>query len=498
MNTVLGIDLGTQSLKVVFYDHEAREVVAAAASPLAVDRDADGKAEQAAEWWLTALETALAAVPGPIRASARAIGVSGQQHGFVPVAADGGVLAPVKLWCDTATQAQVDAITADAGGRARCIELTGLPVLAGYTAPKIRWLADHQPGVYAQMAHVMLPHDYLNYILTGAVVMEYGDASGTGLLDVRERRWSEPMVNIVDPGDTLANALPPLVNPHSCIGTVTADAAARFGLPAGIPVSTGGGDNMMAAIGTGNVSTGKLTMSLGTSGTLFAHADQPVIDDAGNIAAFCGSTGGWMPLLCTMNCTLGTETVKQLLDIGTEAFDQVVSAAPAGADGLTVLPFFTGERTPDLPRASASILGLTTHNTTAAHLLRATMEGATFAIRFGLEELTRLGIRAEEIVLTGGGSNSAQWRQAVADICNLPVSVLAQDEGAAYGAALQALWMLGHHDGQGDTIDAITEAHLDRDPDRCATPDPTAVATYAAAYNRYRRALEALTPLFDH
>ncbi len=497
MNTVLGIDLGTQSLKVVFYDYEAREVVASAAAPLEVDRDAGGKAEQAAEWWLATLASALGSVPGPIRASVQAIGVSGQQHGFVPVAADGSVLAPVKLWCDTATQSQVDAITADAGGRERCIELTGLPVLAGYTAPKIRWLADEHPDIYARMAHVMLPHDYLNFVLTGAVAMEYGDASGTGLLDVRRRSWSDEMVRVVDPTGKLADALPGLVEADTAIGHVNAAAAARFGLPEGTPVSTGGGDNMMAAIGTGNVSAGKLTMSLGTSGTLFAHSETPVVDEAGNIAAFCGSTGGWMPLLCTMNCTLATELVKQLLDVGNDTFDATVSRAPAGSDGLTVLPFFTGERTPDLPRASASMLGLNAQNTTPGHVLRATMEGATFAIRFGVDELTRLGIKAEEIVLTGGGSNSAEWRQAVADICGLPVTVLVQDEGASFGAALQALWMLGQENGNGMAIADIAAEHLQPCTERSVTPNPETATAYAAAYSRYRKALDTLAPLLD-
>ncbi|KAA9132629.1 xylulokinase [Marinihelvus fidelis] len=497
MNTVLGIDLGTQSLKVVFYDDHAREIVASASAPLDVDRDSAGKAEQRAEDWLQALETALRQVPGPIRDSARAIGISGQQHGFVPVDAEGNVLAPVKLWCDTATQAQVDAITADAGGRERCIEWTGLPVLAGYTAPKIRWLADNHPDLYVRMAHVMLPHDYLNYVLSGAIVMEYGDASGTGLLDVRERCWSERMVTTVDPGGRLASALPELVAADTMIGRVTAAAAERFGLPEGTPLSTGGGDNMMAAIGTGNVSAGKLTMSLGTSGTLFAHSDTAVVDEAGNIAAFCGSTGGWMPLLCTMNCTLATELVKQLLDIGNDQFDDTVSGAPAGADGLTVLPFFTGERTPDLPRASASVLGLNAQNTTRAHLLRATMEGATFAIRFGVDELSRLGIQAQEIVLTGGGANSAEWRQAVADICGLPVTVLLQDEGASFGAALQALWMLERSEGRDSDIADIAAAHLQRCPERSVAPNPGTADAYAAAWTRYRKALDTLAPLLD-
>ena len=497
MNTVLGIDLGTQSIKVVFYDWHQRRSVAAASSPLTVARDASGRAEQRAEAWLTALTEALASVDAAVRASVCAVGVSGQQHGFVPVGGDGRVLAPVKLWCDTSTQREVDEITAAAGGRARCIEIAGNPILSGYTAPKIRWLRNQLPDAYAQMRHVMLPHDYLNFVLTGEVAMECGDASGTGLLDVRRRRWSEPMLRAVDADRDLAACLPPLVEPDACIGVTTTESAQHFGLPAGVPVAAGGGDNMMAAIGTGNVTAGRLTMSLGTSGTLFGHADAPIVDDQGNIAAFCGSTGGWLPLLCTMNCTLATELMKQLLAVGDEEFDATIAGVAPGAGSLVMLPFFSGERTPNLPRASASLLGMNMQNCTRGHLLRATAEGATFAIRFGLDEMNRLGVRATEIVLTGGGARSAAWRQIVADVCGLPVIVLAEEEGASFGAALQALWMLYRREGTPSSIAAITREHVAVREDLCVVPNVEAVSAYTAAYARYRRALEHLGPLYE-
>jgi len=497
MKTVLGIDLGTQSLKVLFYDFEARKVVAAAASPLDVLRDSSGRAEQESTWWLDALRSALAQVPADVRQSAQAVGVSGQQHGFVPVGADGEVLAPVKLWCDTATQEEVEEITTACGGRERAIELTGNPVLTGYTAPKIRWMRKRHPNRYREMRHIMLPHDYLNFVLTGVPAMEYGDASGTGLLDVRSRQWSPGMLRSVDPDRDLAECLPPLLGPQQWVGQVRAEAATRYGLPEGIAVAPGGGDNMMAAIGTGNVTPGKLTMSLGTSGTLFAHASQPVVDPKGNIAAFCGSTGGWLPLLCTMNCTLATELMKRPLAIGTPEFDGLVTAVEAGSDGLIMLPFFTGERTPDLPNARASLLGLTAQNCTREHLLRATVEGATYAIRFGLDELSGLGVDATEIVLTGGGSKSAAWRQIVADVCGLPVVQLTQDEGASFGAALQALWLLQREQEPALEIDTVTVAHLEFRPELGCQPDPVNVGRYRQGYAAYRRALAQVTPLFE-
>jgi xylulokinase len=497
MKTVLGIDLGTQSLKVVFYDYEAGQLAASAAAPLQVVRDDDGRAEQDAEWWLTALQSALEQVPADVRASVRAIGVSGQQHGFVAVNGEGRVLAPVKLWCDTATQREADEIMQACGGREKCIEYSGNPMLTGYTAPKIRWLKRHNPDAYRAMTHVLLPHDYLNFVLTGQKTMEFGDASGTGLLDVRERNWSTEMLRAVDSERDLSHCLPPLLQPDDTAGVTSEAFASRFGLPAGVPVAPGGGDNMMAAIGTGNVTAGKLTMSLGTSGTLFAYSDTPVVDPAGNIAAFCSSTGGWLPLLCTMNCTYATELMKKPLDVTNEQFDETIGAVDAGSNGLTVLPFFSGERTPNLPRATASFLGLNERNCTRGHLLRATVEGATFGIRVGLDALSGLGMNASEIVLTGGGSKSRTWCQIVADVCDLPVTLLAQDEGASFGAALQALWILERQRDPDIGIEDITVEHLSRHPGLSRVPDRANADRYQESYAAYLQAVQQLAPLFE-
>ncbi len=498
MKTVLGIDLGTQSMKAVLYEYQSKELVSVTSSPLDVDRDATGRAEQHSEWWLTALKDCLDQVPVSLRESVQAIGVSGQQHGFVAMDENGEVLAPVKLWCDTSTQAEVDDMLAACGGAEQCIVYTGNTLVTGYTAPKILWLKRHHPDLYDRLAHILLPHDYLNYVLTGAVRMEYGDASGTGLLDVRTRRWSSELLQALDANRDLSACLPPLVDSTQFIGHTTQAFSASYGLPAGIPVSTGGGDNMMGAIGTGNVSPGKLTMSLGSSGTLYAYSDTPVIDENGNIAAFCSSTGGWLPLLCTMNCTIGTELMREPLGVSVEQFDSAIASVPSGCNGLITLPFFNGERTPNLPNAKGCVLGLTSHNCSKGHLLRSTVEGATFALKFGLDELGRLGAQASEIVLTGGGANSGVWRQIVADVCDLPVTLLQQQEGASFGAALQALWVLQRQADPSLTISDITAQHLSRDAALCTEPNPANSELYGGAYADYRHALELLTPLYDN
>jgi len=494
MATVLGIDLGTQSVKVVFYDFEARETMAVESAPLDLHQTEAGLAEQQAHWWVNALRHALQQVGKDVRRSVVAVGVSGQQHGFVPLDKAGEVQAPVKLWCDTSTGAQCDAITDALGGPDVCIAEVGNPILPGYTASKVRWFRDSHPGLYAQMDCILLPHDYLNFYLTGERCMEAGDASGTGFLDIRTRTWSEKMLTAIDPERDLNDCLPDVHVDNRTIGTLLPAVAKELGLPADIPVSIGGGDNMMGAIGTGNVKAGIVTVSLGTSGTVYAYADQPVIDPKGNIAAFCSSTGGWMPLLCTMNCTVSTELMRNLVGSDIAGFEAQVSAAPRGANGVLTIPFFNGERTPNLPDAKGCVIGLDSRNTRSENLLRSAVEGATFALRFGFDELSHLGISAEEIVLTGGGVNSDTWRQIVADICNAPVTVLKNVEGAAFGAALQALALV-EEEGE-DFIDLVTR-HLDRDNERCCEPRPSAVNFYNDTYNEYQRAVDKIAALYS-
>jgi xylulokinase len=493
VSTVLGIDVGTQSVKVVFYDFDAREAVAVESAPLDLYQTDEGVAEQQAHWWVHALKQALQQVGSGVRESAVAIGVSGQQHGFVPMDKSGEVLAAVKLWCDTSTGAECDAIMDAFGGVDACIAEVGNPILPGYTASKVRWFRDAHPGRYAQMDCILLPHDYINFYLTGNRSMEAGDASGTGFMDVRERAWSEEMLRAIDPDRDLRECLPDIATTNQAVGTLLPPIASELGLPPEIPVSIGGGDNMMGAIGTGNVAPGLVTVSLGTSGTVYAYSDQPVVDAKGNIAAFCSSTGGWLPLLCTMNCTVSTELMRNLVGVDIKNFEAQVEMAPRGSNGVMTVPFFNGERTPNLPNARGVVLGLDARNTTQANLFRSAIEGATYALRFGFDEMGALGMSAGEIILTGGGTNSDTWRQVVADVFNAPVTVLKNNEGAAFGAALQALAML-----EGSDVDlvALTQGHLVKDEARCLEPRPSAVNFYNETYNEYQRAVEKVAALY--
>ncbi len=478
MSLYIGIDSGTQSVKAVVLDLDTRKVVAEARAPHALIPGLPvGHMEQHPRDWTSALDSVLAEVCAKIdRGRVRGIGVSGQQHGFVPLDAQGEVIRAAKLWCDTSTAPECALITKKLGGPKAAIRQTGNLILPGFTAPKILWLKRHEPAHYARLRQVLLPHDYLNYHLTGNYFMEFGDASGTALMDVRQRIWSRATLQAID--KNLADFLPPLSGSHEAAGTLRPALAKKLGLSADVVVSAGGGDNMMGAIGTGNVTPGVVTASFGTSGTIYAHAARPVVDPQGEIAAFCSSTGGWLPLLCTMNVTTVTEHVRALLRLDHAALNAAVAATPAGAGGLVLLPYLAGERTPNVPDGSGVLLGLNNQNFTAGHLARAAMEGTTMGMNYGLRRLAVLGVKAREIRVTGGGAKSPVWRQLMADIFGVPVVAMVEDEGAALGGALQAAWCVALREGRKAKLADFTTGTVALNEATRCIPDKKNVARY--------------------
>lgn len=484
----VGIDNGTQGTKCAVFSLAKGKLIASAYAPHDLIENNAGRREQEPGWWIAAAKQALTeclATRGVKVAEVAAIGVSGQQHGCVPLDAKGRVIRPAKLWCDTETVPERDAITAAVGGEAKVIKAIGNSVAVGFTASKVRWLKDHEPKNYERLATVLLPHDYLNFWLTGQRKAECGDASGTAYFDVRRRRWSETLLRAIDPSGKLLSCVPDLVDSDDPVGIVRPEIASQFGLKPGVLVSSGGGDNMMAAIGTGNVVPGVVTASLGTSGTIYACADEPVVDPNGELAAFCSSTGSWLPLVCTMNVTVATELTRHLLEQDVQAFDALVAQAPLGAEGLLLLPYFNGERTPALPTAKASFTGITSSNFTRPNLCRAAMEGATLGLRYGLDVLRRQGVVASEIRLVGGGAKSRIWRQIVADAFGCPVVCPASSEAGAMGGVLQSLWCWLKLRREPVAISDLTDAHVVLDERTRTLPDTRRTAQYDEAYGRY-------------
>jgi xylulokinase len=481
MRTLLiGIDSGTQSTKALVVNAQTGQVLGkgTAAYDL-IPNLPTGAKEQHPRDWIGATSKAIKVALKQAKAGAGevvAIGVSGQQHGFVPLDKAGEVIRPAKLWCDTATAAECEEITAKLGGQKKTIAALGNAILPGFTASKILWLKKHEPKNFAKLATVLLPHDYLNFWLTGEKTMEFGDASGTALLDVRKRKWCAAALKAIDAN--LADKLPKLISSDEPAGVLSAATAKELGLQPGILVSAGGGDNMMGAIGTGNTRPGTVTASFGTSGTIYACADKPVVDPTGEIAAFCDSTNRWLPLLCTMNVTVATEMVR--LDFGYDfkQFDDAAAKVPAGSNGLLLLPYLEGERTPNVPDGTGAMIGINSRTFSAGHYCRASMEGVTLGMNYGLRRLAQLGVPAKQIRATGGGANSKLWRQIMADIFNTEVVTLKVGEGAAYGAALQAFWCWRLQKGEKIRIEAITDEFVTLNKAETTTPKKAAVAVY--------------------
>jgi xylulokinase len=485
----LGIDCGTQGTKALLIDEQGIAQGRGHATHQVIQRSS-GAREQDPQWWIEALrisvKQAVAQAPGhPIEALA----VSGQQHGLVVLDERMQVIRPAKLWNDTETATQNTELIARFGGQQTFLERFGIIPLTGYTVSKLLWLQQREPENFARIRHILLPHEYLNFWLTGNLCAEYGDASGTGYFDVRSRTWAAEILASIDQGTgQLLRALPPLVPAQRIIGIVKSEVAADLGISNSCLVASGGGDNMMGAIGTGNVTEGVVTMSLGTSATVYSFRNEPAASPNPSIAPFCSSSNGWLPLVCTMNAT---NVVTQILDtLGRTVTDIELALATTipGTDALTFVPFLNGERTPDLPSAHGSILGVSASNFTPENLIRATIEGVSFGILEGLD-LILDGTNAKHILLIGGGSRSTQWRQLLADASGTDVHVPLEEEAACLGACIQAIFAARSDAGSPKTFTEICDRCIKLDDQRTASPNSAMASQYAqarAAYKRHR------------
>lgn len=491
----LGIDCGTQGTKALVLDALSGQVLGQGSAAHTLISGVNGRREQDTAQWLEAFTVAtrralLAAdVDGM---DILGIGVSGQQHGLVLLDDQGQVLRPAKLWCDTETIAENDRLLAHLGGEKGSLERLGVVIAPGYTLSKLLWTKEQHPEIFSRIARILLPHDYLNFWLTGRGCSEYGDASGTGYFNVRSRQWDLQLLRDIDPTGRLQAALPELIDAHAAVGTVLPAIAEHLGINPQALVSSGGGDNMMGAIGTGNIQPGAITMSLGSSGTVYAYADQPKISADASVATFCSSSGGWLPLICTMNLTNATGVIRELLELDIEPFNDLVAMAPIGAEGVCMLPFLNGERVPALPHATGSVLGLTMTNLTRANLCRAVVEGTTFGLRYGLDLMRHNGLQSRSICLIGGGSKSQVWRQIVADTMNTPVICTEQSEAAALGAAIQAAWCKSWANGQEDSLADLCARCVKLDQASETLPIAENVTASRKAYERYQQHVATL------
>ncbi len=440
MPLVAGVDSSTQSTKVELRDLADGRVVGSGRAGHAAT--SPPRSEQAPEgWWaalVDAMAEALVTAAGKVRSTdVVAVSVAAQQHGMVVLDGNGTVLRPAKLWNDTESAEDADRLVARLGAH-RWVDGCGSVPVAAFTIAKLAWLARCEPDVAARIGHLLLPHDWLTFRLTGRFVTDRGDASGTGYWSPTEGTYRIDLLELAGTGADWSGALPTVLGPWEEAGTLTAPAAAELGLPAGTPVAAGTGDNMAGALGVA-LRPGEVAVSIGTSGTVFATSERPVRDPTGAVAGFADATGHYLPLVCTLNAALVTEAMGRLLAVDHSGLDDLALAAPSGSGGLVLVPYLAGERTPNRPEATGSLLGIRP-DVSRQLLARAAFEGVVCSLLEGLDALDGAGvpIDAGRLVLLGGGAGSAAYRQVLATLSCRPVTVPTDGEIVTAGAALQA------------------------------------------------------------
>lgn len=485
MAYLIGVDLGTSGTKTVLFD-EVGSVLASKTVEYSLYQPQNGWAEQdPADWWHATCDGIQSVLKtASVKASEiKGIGISGQMHGLVMLDKNGTVLRKSIIWCDQRTAAECEEITQAVGAK-RLIEITANPALTGFTASKILWVRNHEPEVYEKCAHILLPKDYIRYMLTGEFATEVSDASGMQLLDVPGRKWSDEVLEKLHIDKAL---LAKVYESPEITGRVTACAAQLCGLVSGIPVVGGAGDNAAAAVGTGTVCDGTAFTTLGTSGVVFAHTDKLCIDPQGRVHTFCCAVpGAWHVMGVTQAACLSLKWFRDTFctDESYAALDKAAEKIPIGCDKLLYLPYLMGERTPHLdPDCRGVFFGLSAMHT-KAHLTRAVMEGVAYSQRDSVEVLRSMGVTITDMLACGGGGTSPLWRQMLADIYACPVKTVASKEGPALGVAILAAVGTGLYASVSQACKEIIKINPAQNP----------IASNSAAYEKVYALYTSLYP----
>ncbi len=509
MQALLGIDLGTTGVKAALFAADDGRTLASAFVDYPLYHPHPGWAEQnPAEWWqatISAIRACLAggAQQGVQAADVRGVGLSGQMHGVVLLDANHEVLRPCIIWADQRSEAQCRWITGRVGA-ARLIELVSNPALPGFSAPKLQWIRDNEPEIFARARTMLLPKDYIRYLLTGTMAMEISDAAGTALLDVKHGDWSREVLEALELNPTL---LPPVVEAAGVAGTISEEVAALTGLLAGTPVAGGGADNACGAVGNGVVLPGLALVSIGTSGVVLAYAGSPQVDTSGpvpRVHTFNHAVpGAWYLMGVTQGAGLSLRWVRDNLGLpesalerwtGIDAYELLAKEAapvPPGSEGLIFLPYLQGERTPHLDAyARGGWIGLTASHT-RRHLVRSVLEGVAFSLKDCFAILQEQGLALEQMRATGGGAKSPLWRQIIADVLGVELVTTNATEGPAFGAALLA----GVASGVYASVQQACEQTV-RIVER-TEPQEQYKQAYAQAYEVYRALYPALKPIIS-
>ena len=488
MNLYIGVDLGTSAVKLLLMDGSG-EIKNVVSKEYPLDFPQPGWSQQNPEDWRRAvMEGIPELLQGFNGAEVAGIGCGGQMHGLVVLDKDDNVIRPAILWNDGRTAKQVDYLN-NVIGKGRLTTLTANIAFAGFTAPKILWMREEEPENYTRINKIMLPKDYVNYILTGVHTCDYSDASGMLLLDVEHKRWSKEMLDIC--GITEAQ-MPKLFESHQCIGTVKPEVARALGIGENVRVVAGAGDNAAAAIGTGVVGEGGCNISLGTSGTVFISSKSFSVDKNNALHSFAHADGGYH----LMGCMLSAASCNKWL------MDEIFQTANYGAEQASIrpdrlgenhvyfLPYLMGERSPiNDTNARGTFIGMTM-DTTRADLVQAVLEGVAYAIRDNVEVARSLGIDIHSSKICGGGAKSPLWKKMVANILNVELECLESEQGPGIGGAMLAMVACGEY--------ATVQAACDRIVHVASTvkPEPELVAKYEKRYQQFRQIYPACKQLF--
>ena len=482
MGFYIGIDCGTQGTKVIIYDSLKKQIVSTGYARHELLSMDSGLREQNPLWWIKALDTAMAQALTMFshdKLLIQAIGVSGQQHGLVILDKDKQVLCNSKLWNDTETADDNESLVNLAGGLSGVVKKIGTALPVGYTASKLVWLKRCKPGLFSKIAYVINPKDYINFYLTGSICTDVGSASGTGYFNVLRKNWSHEMIELIDSSGILEMALPNIITNDLCIGCVRPEIALKYGLSEKCKVAIGSGDNMMSAIGTGNVRDGIGTITLGTSGVLSIFTDKIPEEFPSTIQIQNLIPGCWIPTICTMNATSTTTAIQKLFNLDIKNFDKKLQASRPGAAGIVMLPFFNGERMPALPHAKGIISGLTISNIDQNNIIRASAESVAFGLRWGYDLLKKKGINLYQMRIVGGGSNSKPWQQIIADIFHVELVSPENKEAGALGAVILAMNICGEGD-----IQFLCDMHITFSKQK-VEPQKENYSLYDDIYTRY-------------
>ena len=484
----IGIDLGTSSAKMLLLDEQG-VIHAEVSHDYPLEFPQPGWSQQdPAHWWQAVKKGMPQLLKGIDAGSVAGIGVAGQMHGLVVLDENDNIIRPAILWNDGRTAKQVDYLNEEIG-RDRLSALTANIAFAGFTAPKILWMQENEPENFARIAKIMLPKDYVNYLLTGVHACDYSDASGMLLLDVEHKCWSREMLALCGVEE---RQMPKLFESYECIGTLKPEIAAELGLPETVKVCAGAGDNAAAAVGTGVVGQGGCNISLGTSGTVFISSKSFGVDDTNALHAFAHADGGWH----LMGCMLSAASCnKWLLEDIFKTNDHAAEQAPISDDKLGrnhvfFLPYLMGERSPiNDTSARGTFIGMTM-DTTRADLVQAVLEGVAFAIRDSVEVARSLGITIDSSMICGGGAKSKLWKKIMANVLGAELRSPASEQGPGMGGAMLAMVACGAYESVGAACEKLVAVS------EIVKPEPELTALYEKRYQQFRKIYPAVKNLF--